>query len=91
MEHLTSQQLLAMLERGELSAAVYQRRHTLLAIAALASRSKGHTPQTRARLKFFKSMLAGMEGNDEVEVTGETFCEVVMHAMSGLAEDRGER
>lgn len=81
MEHLTLAQLGAMLERGELSASVEYRRHTLLAIAARANRSKSHTPASRKRLKAFREMLEREQNNYEVEVTGEMFCEVLLHAM----------
>jgi hypothetical protein len=74
-----------MLERGELSVAVYHRRRILLAVAELAAKSKGHTPMSRWRLKKFCAALDAMEGNDEIEVTGETLCETVMLAMDALA------
>jgi hypothetical protein len=44
MERLSYQDLNAMLERGELSVAVWHRRGTLLAVCELAAKSKGHTP-----------------------------------------------
>lgn len=81
MEHLTFVQLEAMLERGEPSASVFHRRQTLLAIAERAKRSKGHTPLSRWRLKKFREVLESEQNNDEIEVTGETFCEVVLLAM----------
>jgi hypothetical protein len=81
MEHLTLLQLGTMLERGEVSASVEYRRHTLIAIADRASRSKTHTPSSRGRLKLFRAMLESDQNNDEIEVTGEMFCEVLLHAM----------
>lgn len=44
-------------------------------------RSKSHTPGSRHRLKAFRATLDGMTGNDEIEVMGETFCEVLLLAM----------
>ncbi len=82
MEHLTLPQLGSMLERGELSVTVEHRRQTLIAIAELAKRSKGHTPVSRARLKVLRAMLESERDNDEIEITGEIFCEIVMHAMA---------
>lgn len=41
-------------------------------------------PLSRWRLKRFRAVLEAMEGNDEVEVTGETFCETVMLALGGF-------
>jgi hypothetical protein len=70
-----------MLDRGELSASVEHRRQTLIAIADRASHSKTHTPVSRRRLKLFRAMLQSEQNNDEVEVTGEMFCEVLLHAM----------
>ena len=81
MEHLTLQQLDRMLERGELLASVEHRRQTLIAIAERAKRSKGHTPLSRWRLKKFREVLESEQNNDEVEIAGETFCEVVLLAM----------
>jgi hypothetical protein len=83
MEQFTLVQLEAMLERGELSPSVFHRRLTLMAIAGLATKSKSHTPGSRRRLKALHAALDGMEGNDEIEVTGETFTEVLLHAMEG--------
>jgi len=82
MEHLSLRQLESMLERGELSASVEHRRQTLIAIVELATRSKGHTPLSRRRLKAFRAMLESEQNNDEVEVTGEIFAEVVLLAMA---------
>jgi len=70
-----------MLERGELSASVEHRRQTLIAIAERARLSKGHTPMSRRRLKAFRTMLESERNNDEIEVAGEIFCEVVLLAM----------
>jgi hypothetical protein len=42
-------------------------------------------PLSRWRLKTFRAELDRMEGNDEIEVTGETFCETVMLALTYLA------
>ena len=80
-EQLTLRQLGSMLERGELSVSVEHRRHTLIAIAERAKRSKTHTPASRRRLELFRTMLEREQNNDEVEVTGEVFCEVLLHAM----------
>lgn len=84
MEQLTQSQVFAMLEIGELSVSLWHRRHTLLALCELAARSKAHDPLSRWRLKTFRAVLEAMEGNDEVEVTGETFCETVMLALGGF-------
>lgn len=81
LEHLTLRKLEDMLERGALSASVEHRRQTLIAIAERAQHSKGHTPQSRWRLKKFREVLESEQNNDEVEVAGETFCEVVLLAM----------
>ena len=81
MEHLTLRQLGSMLERGAISVSVEHRRQTLIAIAHRAMRSKTHTPASRGRLKLFRAMLDSEQNNDEVELTGEIFCEVLMHAM----------
>lgn len=81
MEPLTNQYLSTLLERGAISVTVEHRRKTLLDIAERAKRSKGHTPGSRWRLRVFREALESMEGNDEIEVTGETFCEVVILAM----------
>jgi hypothetical protein len=81
VEHLTLRQLGGMLEHGELSASVHYRRETLIAIADRAKRSKTHTPVSRHRLTAFRAMLECEQNNDEVEVTGEIFCEVLLHAM----------
>lgn len=70
-----------MLERGAISVSVKHRRHTLIAIAERAKRSKGHTPGSRWRLMVFREALESMEGNDEIEVAGEAFCEILMLAM----------
>ena len=70
-----------MLERGELSASVAYRRQTLIAIAERSKRSKTHTPASRYRLKVFRAMLESEQDDDEIEITGEIFCEIVMHAM----------
>src|SRR4051812_41352288 len=75
MEHLTSRQLGAMLEQGAISASVAHRRQTLIAVAERAKRSKTHTPGSRQRLRVFRAYLESEQNNDEVEVTGETFCE----------------
>lgn len=81
-EQLTYADVIAMCERSELAASVWERRHTLLALCELAARAKGaHSPASRARLRQFKAMLEAMEGNDEIEVTGETICETVMLAV----------
>ena len=81
VQHLTLLQLGSMLERSESSASVEHRRQTLIAIADRANRSKTHTPASRRRLKLFRAMLESEQNNDEVEVTGEMFCEVLLHAM----------
>jgi len=81
---LTQRDLYAMLEKGELSVSLFYRRYTLLAMCELAAKSKGHDPLSRWRLKRFRAVLEEMEGNDEVEVTGETFCETVMLALGGF-------
>lgn len=71
-----------MLERGAISVSVEYRRQTLIAIAERAKRSKTHTSASRQRLKIFRAFLESEQNNDEVEVTGEMFCEVLMHAMN---------
>ena len=70
-----------MLEGGELSACVEHRRQTLIAIAQWAKRSKTHAPASRHRLKLFRTMRESEQNNDEVEVIGERFCEIWLHAM----------
>jgi hypothetical protein len=85
MEHLTLGQLGSMLESCESSASVHHGRPTLIAVAERAKRSKTHTPASRQRLKLFRAMLESEQNNDEVEVTGEMFCEVLMHAMDADA------
>lgn len=88
MEQLTYDQVLAMYERGALSVSVFYRRHTLLALCELAARAKGvHDPLSRWRIKHFRSVLETMEGNDEVEVTGETMCDLV-HIAAAAFEGR---
>lgn len=85
LPQLTQSQVFVMLEQGELSASLWYRRHTLLALCDLAAKAKGvHDPLSRWRLKRFRAALEVMEGNDEIEVTGETMCETVMLAMSAL-------
>lgn len=84
MQQLTQREVFAMLEKGELSVSLFYRRHTLLALCELAAKSKGQDPLSRGRLKRFRAVLEEMEGNDEVEVTGETFCETVMLALGGF-------
>lgn len=81
MERLTLRQLGSMLERGELSVSVEHRRQTLIAVAERARRSKTHTPASRHRLRLFRAMLDSEQNNDELEVAGEMFCEVLLHAM----------
>ena len=83
-EPLSFRALLPLLEQGELSSAVYHRRHLLLRIAELAKTSKSHTPSSRARLKRFRAHLESLENNDDVEVEGEAMCEVLMLAMDAL-------
>ena len=85
IEHLTDADLYRMLERGELSASVSYRRNTLIAVTELAAQAKGsHNPLSRWRLKTFRAELDRMEGNDEIEVTGEMLCEIVMLALTFL-------
>jgi hypothetical protein len=83
---LTYRQLLPMLEKGELSTAVYYRRHLLLQVADLALTARSHTPMSRWRVRKFRGHLESLEGNDEIEVEGETLCEVVMLAMEATPE-----
>lgn len=85
LPQLAQSDVVAMYEHGALSVSVYHRRHTLLALCELAAKSKGvHDPLSRWRLKRFRAALESMEGNDEVEVTGEMLCETVMLAMNAL-------
>ena len=81
LEQLTLRQLESMLERGEISVSVQHRRQTLIAIAERAKASRNHTPASRHRLRTFRAMLESEQNNDEVEVTGEIFCEVLLYAM----------
>jgi len=60
---------------------VFERRRTLLAAADMAKASRAHTPQSRARLAKFRELLAAEDNNDELEVTGEIVCEVLLHAI----------
>jgi hypothetical protein len=70
-----------MYEHGALSVSVCYRCHTLLALCDLAAKAKGvHDPLSRWRLKRFRAALESMEGNDEIEVTGDIICEIVMLA-----------
>lgn len=86
IEHLTDLDLYRMLEKGELSPSLWYRRSTLLALTELAARARGrHDPLSRWRLKKFRTALDAMEGNDEIEVTGEVLCETVMLAITFLA------
>jgi hypothetical protein len=82
VERLTTQQLGSMLEQGEFSVTVEHRRQTLIAAAEMTKRSKSHSPMSRARLKAFRAMLETEQNNDEIEVTGEILCEVLLHAMA---------
>ncbi len=85
LPQLTHSQVFAMLEQGELSVSVYYRRHTLLALCELAAKAKGvHDPHSRWRLKRFRAALEAMEGNDEIEVTGEAMCDLVMLASNAF-------
>jgi hypothetical protein len=84
LPQLTHSEVFAMLEIGEISVSLWYRRHTLLALCELAAKSREHDALSRWRLKTFRAVLEGMEGNDEVEVTGETFCETVMLALHGF-------
>lgn len=84
MEQLSVRQLGTMLEQGAISSSVAHRRQILIAIAERAKRSKTHTPASRQRLKVFRAFLESEQNNDEVEVTGEMFCEVLMHAMDAV-------
>jgi len=81
---LTLMQIDAMLERGPLSVTVAHRRLVLIELAELAAKARTHTPVSRARLRAFRAALENFEGNDEVEVTGETLCEVAMFAMEAI-------
>ena len=81
MQQLTYSDVISMYEHGALSASVYYRRHTLLALCQLAAKAKGvHDPLSRWRLKQFRAALESMEGNDDVEVTGEAMCDLVQLA-----------
>ena len=87
MALLTHSDVIKMYEHGALSASVYYRRHTLLALCELAAQAKGvHDPLSRWRLRCFRAVLESMEGNDEVEVTGEAMIDLVM--MASAAFDR---
>jgi hypothetical protein len=84
-QQLTYRELGAMLCGCDTAASSWHRRHTLLALTELAAKAKGtHDPQSRWRLKRFREALAAMEGDDEVEVTGEALCETLMLAMNAL-------
>ena len=88
LPQLTYADITGMYEYGALSVSVYYRRHTLLALCDLAVKAKGvHDPLSRWRLKHFRAVLEGLEGNDEVEVTGEAMCDLVQLA-SGAFERR---
>ena len=85
LPQLTHREVFAMLEKGELSVSLWYRRHTLIALCELAANAKGRQdPLARWRLKRFRAVLEAMEGNDEVEVTGETLCETVTLALGGF-------
>ena len=81
LPQLTYSDAIGMYEQGALSVNLWYCRHTLLALCELATKSHSHAAPSRWRLKAFRATLDSMEGNDEVEVTGETLCEMVMHAM----------
>lgn len=85
LPQLTHPDIIPMYERGALSVSVFYRRHILLALCELAAKAKGcMTRSGRWRLKRFRAVLESMEGNDEIEITGETFCEIVMLAMAAF-------
>ena len=85
LPQLTHSDITPMYERGAFSPSVFYRRHTLLALCELAAKAKGvHDPLSRWRMKQFRAALDAMEGNDEVEVTGEAMCDLVMLASTGL-------
>jgi hypothetical protein len=70
-----------MFEHGALSDSVWYRRDTLLALCELAARAKGvHDPMSRWRLRRFRAVLESLDENDEVEVTGDAMCDLVMLA-----------
>lgn len=82
---LTYSDIMPMYEHGALSVSVFYRRHTLLALCELAARAKGvHDALSRWRLKRFRAALEEMEGNDEVEVTGEAMCDLLQMASGGF-------
>jgi hypothetical protein len=86
---LTIADLYNMFERGELSSSLYYRRHTLLAVTELAALAKhSHDASSRWRLKKFRAELERMEGNDEVEVTGEIVCETLLLAIEYMHSRR---
>jgi hypothetical protein len=87
LAQVTSKQLSELIERGEISVTVEHRRQTLIAIAEVAKRSKGHTPMSRARLKAFRASLESEQNNDEIEVNGEIFLEIALHASATLSEE----
>jgi len=88
LPQFTHSDIIPMYEHGALSASVFYRRYTLLALCELAAKAKGvHDPLSRWRLKHFRTVLEGMEGNDEVEVTGEAMCDLLQLA-SGAFDRR---
>jgi len=85
LPQLTHQDVMAMYEFGALSVSVYHRRDILLALCELAAKAKGvHDPLSRWRLRRFHAVLESIEGNDEVEVTGEAMCDLVMLASAAF-------
>lgn len=85
LPQLTHSDVISMYEQGALSVSVFYRRHTLLVLCELAAKAKGvHDPLSRWRLRRFRAVLEGMEGNDEVEVTGEAMCDLVMLASAAF-------
>lgn len=81
---LSFRQVDALIERGPPSVTVPCRRQILIELAEQAQKSRGHTPVSRARLRAFRAALENFEGNDEVEVCGETLMEVAMYALETL-------
>lgn len=85
LPQLTHRDVMAMYEYGTLSVSVFHRRDNLLALCELAAQARGvHDPLSRWRLRRFRAVLERMEGNDEVEVTGEAMCDLVMLASAAF-------
>jgi hypothetical protein len=70
-----------MLDRAQGAGSVSYRKGVLQEIAGLAAASAAAKGRTRIRVEEFRNVLAGAPGNDEIEVAGPWFCELITLAM----------